>query len=649
MGLFTPAWKSKHESKALNAVYKIKNKDRELLIRVVKNSPHASVQEFAIRKLWTMDFDEILCLDDKNLKQRIFTHVVAEFVKSERFSLRYDAREMLEAIRHLSDSKLAGLAYIRVLQTDQFSSKHFKVEDVNDILDTDILIEICKYIYKSDICAVIIDKLSAHVETISNRKLIDIIDYKFGNSEFNKFAQKILLNRKLTKEEYAGLALESISFDTIKMLIMKICDNSLREQTISDILTGRGKYRFSSVSDYDIKFSWMLSYVNSQELLFAICEKTNNEKYQEIVLDKMDDKYLARIVQSNIPSYNYYRSLNSKALEKIKNEDILAEIAINYQTSDIYLVCIEALKRITKQTLLAEVAIHCHYSKVRELAFNEIHDQDQLFRIVIESSLFYLKEAALTKMTDKLLLAENFKKISKKMLEEIVENYDDYNGSKRFINLLIKKLSDKEIKQDISLAILLKKDQLDESLLSCVYEQNKLLKIVKSAKNYDLKYRTIELIKDQSILNELTKRYDDCEVPLRAADKMTDKDASQNAYISIAKNGNSHWSVRLAAAKKINNPDIVKEVHIALLNNAFSEKQGDNIIKLSKFAPDLIKSNWEKIQNFAIKNHTDNPNRNHRDAYYSSDCRHTDDPHHFDNGLGQQYLNRFLPKFKNQS
>jgi len=96
-------------------------------------------------------------------------------------------------------------------------------------------------------------------------------------------------------------------------------------------------------------------------------------------------------------------SIRRAAVDRISNQSLLAEIAVNATDRAVRRAAVE---RITDQTLLAKMAFDGKDLSVRRSAIERITDQTSLAKIAIEEQNPFLRRVAIERLTDPELLAE---------------------------------------------------------------------------------------------------------------------------------------------------------------------------------------------------------------------------------------------------
>ncbi len=453
MGLFTPAWMSQDEEKALKAVKKLEEamkktgsdakwlKLAEQAAEVVRSAPLPSVREAGKEAILRGDTNTIFALEDEEVQQQVATKLVRLFVEGtvkefgpywSSFSVwKVDA--LLEVVRLLHDEELVCRAFARLLTYDSDYSDHFTAEDIDRIEDVDVLIGIgvrAGRSYQEKCLAVsqaILAKIKNRAEILSNDKLFLILDASLP-SEFHALAERTLLQRKIPPEECAELALQAKNYRTVRFFLKrKMRTKPLLEETAIKLLDGKGAFYFSDSDDNSEEIETLLSYVSSEEALHAILRSAYNSQVQQAILQRVtDESRLGEAVRND----QLRMKARKIALSNIKDEGILVEIAKGLKTGENRVIpegeelSKQAISQLShRQDSLAEVALQGTYFDVNLDAVAGINDETHLFTIAQQADHTGVRRAAAEKITDQSLLsalAQDYKVYGANVMENVV-------------------------------------------------------------------------------------------------------------------------------------------------------------------------------------------------------------------------------------
>lgn len=124
------------------------------------------------------------------------------------------------------------------------------------------------------------------------------------------------------------------------------------------------------------------------DALYRVAFKKNNDNHQ-FIISLRDDCYTA-----------------SKAVEKIDNQAILADIALNAPSQN---ACLKAVYKLSDQDALQKVAEHHPVEEVREQAVRRITDQSFLVHIAETDDYYGVQKKAMERIDDQSVLSRVIK------------------------------------------------------------------------------------------------------------------------------------------------------------------------------------------------------------------------------------------------
>jgi len=197
--------------------------------------------------------------------------------------------------------------------------------------------------------------------------------------------------------------------------------------------------------------------LEDQELLKDIA--VNDKIYMVRIAAVKNKNFTDQTILSQIVKKDLRLEVRKVAIGKIKNKELLENIAQNYKVAMLREVAVKN-KYFTDQVFLSQISRNDSDAKVRIAAIKKLSDQKLITEIAIKDKAWDVRETALEKITDQKIIADiakkyenrserisTFKKINKKkLLYEIVKK-DGYYEALETIkdqDLLIKIVGKKE-------------------------------------------------------------------------------------------------------------------------------------------------------------------------------------------------------------
>lgn len=180
-------------------------------------------------------------------------------------------------------------------------------------------------------------------------------------------------------------------------------------------------------------------------------------------------------------------NVREKSVEKIKNQKILAELAMNDESNS---VRIAAIRKLTDQNVLTDMFKKEENLDIRKEIAKRFTDNKVLIEIIENNTYCEIREAALTQITDQETLAD------------IAKNNDYFEIQEA----AILKLSNQKLLASIAKGNYV----VNKIAITKLTDSNILLSIIKSTKDFKILKTALRKIPDQNALLAIVQNPNDC-------------------------------------------------------------------------------------------------------------------------------------------
>ena len=302
-----------------------------------------------------------------------------------------------------------------------------------------------------------------------------------------------------------------------------------------------------------------------------------------------------------------FPSVRARAVKKLTNQVVLAEIVKADSDFDVHRAAIEtltdqvaiaevlkteivkareheerwvlggALKKLTDQNLLADVAKNAAASPIRTAAIEKVTNQDVLADIAETDKDSKVRATALAKVDESHPVKQ---KVKQEMQQKIDADFlKTYEGDRSTCETVFARVTNQDLLADIAKNAV--RASIRTAAVEMVADQNVLAKIAKTDKDSKVRETAIRKLTDQNLLADIAKTDSDSDVRCAAIENLTnqmvlaeiaktDKDDSvretaiekitdQALLADVAKNA-KNWQVRAAVLDKITNQNALADV-----------------------------------------------------------------------------------------
>lgn len=222
-----------------------------------------------------------------------------------------------------------------------------------------------------------------------------------------------------------------------------------------------------------------------------------------------------------------------KAVDKLKDENLLQGVAIASQDSD---VAVAAVQKIKDEQALASLIKRLRSMEARLAAAERLTDADYLIAVAKFSLDAAVRRVVVGKIDDQEILAD----IAKSDKDE------DVRG------VAVERLTDQRLL--VNVANNTRNWETGVKAIGKIQDQQALLGFVKTARNKEIRAAVIGQIKDQKVLADIAKNDDSQDVSVAAVKRLSD----QPTLADVAQFGRNEWA-RLWAVSRISDQGVLEK------------------------------------------------------------------------------------------
>jgi hypothetical protein len=353
MGLFKPAWQSKNKEKALKAVEKIT--DQNVLADIAKsNTAHEDIRIAAVEKI-----------TDQN--------VLADIAK-----IRYN---FLYKLRNTAAEKLT---------------------------EPKILVDVIKSCNES-VGLLLLEK-------ITDQKLLSIIAENCVNNYVKLEAAKKITDKGFAQEIYADVIKNNISYDKKIPGVYKLTEKENQMCILMDKISNQKLLLDISINARNSNMRIeAVKRLTDQELLADVAKSDTDYEIRSMAAEKVTDKKKSQEIYGElVKGDDVSWFMHESVIQKLTDQNILADVAINAKYDNIRIKAIKKLKdRSPYQEFLADRLKviddshneHDSNNLCRDV-LNLLNDQKMLTSVVRYGKNKFVRKQAIFKLTDQELLSE---------------------------------------------------------------------------------------------------------------------------------------------------------------------------------------------------------------------------------------------------
>ena len=258
-------------------------------------------------------------------------------------------------------------------------------------------------------------------------------------------------------------------------------------------------------------------------------------------------------------------------IEKLTDQDALAEIAKNYEDSDIRETAIlRLIYLLTGKNLIFVVT---HTIQGGEVLWNGAVQQEETW------SEDKFDDAVLSLLANNILvlIAINITKanVDRAAIEKLNDRtllVDVANNAKRIHTRIqaAKKIGDEQLAQSIYAKDIDKNDRVSPNVVEKLTNQNLLADVARNAKNNDVRIYAVEKLTNQNLLADIAKNDKNSFICLKAAEKLEDEQLAQSIFADIAKNAEDKYDC-INAIQKLTEQNVLADIAINNKNPSVRE------------------------------------------------------------------------------
>jgi len=503
--LFRPAWNSKNEKIAVEAVNELK--DEIKLKRAATKARCWQARIAATEKL-----------------QKMYFHIVGDFQTTR-------SKERMRAAANLTNQDM--LTDVAKRGVDHDVSKVAVEKLTSQVLLTDV----AKYAEFWDVRLLAAEKLTdqylvqeVYADIAKNamkRKIVGGQPAPPRNPHKGHWQEGVRMVENLTDQFLLADVAKYANICDVRLLAAdKLTDQTLAQEVYTEFAKDNNNFYADA---------YITEKLTNQVLLAGIAKYATSDGQRMLASEKLTDQTFAQEVYVDIlknikiDTVNYaFVKIGERIVANLTNQDVLADVAKNGKWDD---TCREAAEKLTDQALLADVAKYAKDDIVRIVAAKKLTDQVLLADVAKYAKDSKVRVVAAEKLTDQTLAQEVY--------VDILKNSVDY----AFVKIgkrIVANLTNQDVLADVA-----KSDELidtcreaAEKLTDLIFAQKVFADIAKNEPKdiYFVENRVIANLTDQGLLYDVAKYAKTGGLRFVAAERLIDQTIAQEIYANIAKN-----------------------------------------------------------------------------------------------------------------